>query len=224
MNKPWILTPLARIGLFVLILGLGLGAIASQAEQLAVADRFNRLAQAVGNVLRDIEALVWRLPVSEILVVVAFVVLIALVISLYLTHFRPRSLHQPRYIGLLALLLLLFAGIAWVMVTDHKLLSYLFPAATLSVMVAVLFDVHLSILVTALMGFVLGHLAGGSLELAVYGMMGGLIGVLSMGQGKHLNRLLWSGAYVALSNIIVILIFHLSNNHPTDLLELMAIG
>lgn len=224
MNKFWVLSPIIRIGLFLLILSLGLLAIASQVEPLAVADRLNALAQAIDNLPQGMEVRVWQPSIFEMLGGVAFIVLMVLALRFYLLHFKPRSLHQARYFWLLVLLLLLFAGTAWAMVGQPKILAYLFPMATLSVMLAVLFDAHLSVLVTALMGLSLGYLAGGSVELTVYAMIGGLMGALSMGQRKHLGRLLWSGTYVALSNVIVLLVFHISNGHSTDLFKLMAVG
>ena len=224
MDRPWILKPAARIGLFILILSLGLLIIASQAEQLAIAVRFDALVQSIVNLWQDYEVVAWQMPLTQMLDEAAFVVLFGWVIALYFTHFKPRSLHKRRGGWLLILLLLLFAGLAWVMSIEQTLLIYLFPMATLSIITAILFDAHLSILLTALMGLMLGHLAGGSLELGVYATMGGLIGVLSVGRARRLNRLLWAGAYVALSNILVILIFHFVDSQPSGLIELMAVG
>jgi hypothetical protein len=226
MNKTESLNIVTRIGLFVLILGLGLVIGASQAEQVALTDWFNRLAQAAVSALQDIGLFVVRQPISELLGVIGYVVLTGLIVSLYLAHFRPPTLNQARFSWLLVLLLLLFVGLAWVMIPDYSLFAYLFPMATLSIMLAVLVDAQLSILVTFLMGLTLGHIASDSLALTVYAVMGGIIGVLSMGRMKRLNQLLWSGAYIALSNVIVILIFHFSSGRfeLIQLLELMVIG
>ncbi|MEW5959876.1 MAG: HDIG domain-containing metalloprotein [Chloroflexota bacterium] len=149
--------------------------------------------------------------VFNLLGLVALVTLMGLVIRLYLLQFRQRLIEQGRYFWLLFLLLLLFLGLARVLIpADSLILPYFFPMATLSIMLAVLFDVQFSILITVLGGFIVGYLADPSLEFTLYPVVGGLIGVLSLGREERLSRLLRSGGYVSLSNMIVGLIFHLS--------------
>jgi putative nucleotidyltransferase with HDIG domain len=140
---------------------------------------------------------------------VAFITLIGLIIGLYLLRFRPRVLGQPRHMWLLLLLLLLFVGMIRLMVPGHTLLPYVFPMAALSIMLAALIEVQLGILVTILMGLVIGYIAGGSLEFTLYAVMGGLVGIFSLGPVERVNRLLWSGVYVALTNMAIVLIFRL---------------
>ncbi len=140
---------------------------------------------------------------------VAFITLIGLIIGLYILRFRPRVLGQPRHMWLLLLLLLLFVGMIRLMVPGHTLLPYVFPMAALSIMLATLIEVQLGILVTILMGLVIGYIAGGSLEFTLYAVMGGLVGIFSLGPVERVNRLLWSGVYVALTNMAIVLIFRL---------------
>lgn len=156
---------------------------------------------------------------------VAFVALLGLVVRLYLLQFRQRPIEQPRYFWLLVLLLLLFFGLASMLIpVDPAILTYLFPMATLSIMVAVLFDVQFSILITLLSGFFVGFLADQSLLFTLYTVVGGIIGVLTLRRVERLSRLLWSGGYVSLSNMIVALFFYFSANSieladlPTTLL------
>ncbi len=180
----------------------------------------------------DIEALqelglqqpTFELP--DLIGAVAYVVIIALVMGLYLLRFRPRALDQPRHQGLLLLLLLLFIGMARMMVPGHTLLPYLFPMAALSIMLAALIDVQLGILMTLLVGLIVGYVAKGSLELTVYSVMGGLTGVFSLGRVERVNRLLWSSVYVALMNVAIVLIFRVpsGNFDPVGLLQLIAAG
>jgi putative nucleotidyltransferase with HDIG domain len=163
----------------------------------------------------DVEALEelgLQQPASNLSAVVgdvAFITLIGLIIGLYLLRFRPRVLGQPRHMWLLLLLLLLFVGMIRLMVPGHTLLPYVFPMAALSIMLAALIEVQLGILVTILMGLVIGYIAGGSLEFTLYAVMGGLVGIFSLGPVERVNRLLWSGVYVALTNMAIVLIFRL---------------
>ncbi len=155
---------------------------------------------------------------------VAFITLIGLIIGLYIFRFRPRVLRQPRHLWLLLLLLLLFVGMIRLMVPGHTLLPYVFPMAALSIMLAALIEVQLGILVTILMGFVIGYVAGGSLEFTLYAVMGGLVGVFSLGPVERVNRLLWSGVYVALTNMAIVLIFRLPGGELDSMGLVQLIG
>jgi putative nucleotidyltransferase with HDIG domain len=157
---------------------------------------------------------------------VAYVTLIGLVIVFYTLRFWPRILDRSRYLWLLFWLLILFVVQVRLMVPGHTILPYLFPMAALSIMLAVLIEVRLSILVTILIGLVIGYIAGGSLEFTVYAIMGGLVGIFSLGRVERVNRLLWSGVYVSLMNVAIVLIFRLPNNSldQMGLLQLIAAG
>jgi putative nucleotidyltransferase with HDIG domain len=163
---------------------------------------------------------------SDLIGDVAYVALIGLLIGLYILRYRPRNLDQPRYLWLLLLLLLLFIGLVRLMIPGHTILPYLFPMAALSILLAVLIEVRLSILATILIGLVIGYLSGGSLEFTVYAVMGGLVGIFSMGRLERLNRLLWSGVFVSLTHAAIVLIFHIPGNNldSLGLLQLVAAG
>lgn len=156
---------------------------------------------------------------------VAFIALLGFVIGLYMLRFRPRFLEQPRYLWLLFLLLLFFVAMVR-LINGHTVLPYLFPMAALSVMLAVLIEVQLSILVTLLVGLIIGYVAEGSLELTTYAVMGGLVGILSLGRVDRVNRLLWSGVYVSLTNVAIVVIFRtpLNNLDSVGLLQLVSAG
>jgi hypothetical protein len=163
---------------------------------------------------------------SDLMADVAYVALIALVIGLYMLRFRPRVLDQSRYVWLLFWLLLLFVGMIRLMIPGHTVLPYLYPMAALSIMLAVLIEVRLSILITILIGFLIGYVADGSLELTVYAVMGGLVGIFSLGRVDRINRLLWAGVYVSLVNVAIVLIFRVPGNSidSMGLLQLVGAG
>ncbi len=142
---------------------------------------------------------------------VIFVLLIAIVLGLYLFRFQQEYwVRWPRML-LLLLLLVLFILAAKLMVSDQAILSYLLPTAALSMLLTVLLGPQLAITVTVLFSMVVGFMAGGSLELAVYALVGGLIASLSLCRVERLNAFLWAGVYVALANLAVILAFRLPN-------------
>jgi putative nucleotidyltransferase with HDIG domain len=165
-----------------------------------------------------------ELPSLGILSMLAYVVLLGLAVGLYVWRFRPRPLKHAHYVWLTFGLSLVFLALARLMIPGHTLLPYLFPAAALAVTLGALIDIHFGMLVAVLVGLTVGHIAGDSLELAVYATVGGLMGVTSLGRVERVNRLLWAGIYVALCNVLIVLIFRVPGGtvDPIGLLQLVG--
>ena len=109
------------------------------------------------------------------------------------------------------------------MVSDQAVLSYLLPTAALSMLLTVLLGPQLAITVTALFSMVVGFIAGGPVEPAVYALAGGLIASLSLYRVESLSAFLWAGVYVTLANLAVILAFHLPNQNY-DAVQLLTLA
>lgn len=158
----------------------------------------------------------------------AGLLMIAVVLSLglYLLRFQPGFWLNQRHLLLFGLTLLLFAALAKLMVPGHVLMPYLFPTAAASMLLTVLLGPHFAVTATVLLGLLVGFLAGGSLGLTVYALAGGAIAALSLWRVERLNAFIWTGAYVALTNLIVILAFVLrGQNYDTlGLLQMTAVG
>jgi len=164
------------------------------------------------------------LPSLTALGTLAYVLLLGLVVGMYVWRFRPRPLKHPHYVWLTFGLSLVFLAMARLMVPGHALLPYLFPAAALAVTLGALIEVHFGMLVAMLTGLTVGQIAGGSLELTVYATVGPLVGVISLGRVERVNRLLWAGIYVALCNVLSVLIFRVPSGSvdPIGLLQLVG--
>ena len=239
--------PMTRGGLVVVILGLaaaagtvdelerlrltassfpawGLAAAAGTAGELdrlsLTSDPFPAWNPVVAAAAQSLQARGLQRPALEWLGIAAFIALIAWVACLYLGRLGSRSLEQPRRLWLLPpLLLALVAGAALSLIPADPFLPYLFPVPAFSVALAVAIDAPLSILVTVLAGLAMGYAGNASLALTTYVVIGGLVGALSLKWVERKYRLLWSGIYVALSNVVVVLIFSLSGGE-LDSLEL----
>jgi putative nucleotidyltransferase with HDIG domain len=160
---------------------------------------------------------------QEVTGTVVFVLLITIVLGLYLARFQPEYwVRWPRML-LLLLLLVLFILTAKLMVSDQDTRSYLLPTAALSMLLTVLLGPQLAITVTVLFSMVVGFMAGGSLELAIYALVGGLIASLSLSRVEKLNAFFWAGVYVALTNLVVVLAFRLPKQ-DYDAVQLLTLA
>jgi cyclic-di-AMP phosphodiesterase PgpH len=136
-------------------------------------------------------------------------VMFTIVLGLYLQRFEAGIGSRPRNLALLSVLILIFAVAAKAMITGRTVLPYVFPAAALPMLLAVLAGPHLAIIVASIFGILVGTLSGGSLELGVYAAAGGLVAALVLRRVERLDAFFRAGLYVALFNVAVILAFRL---------------
>lgn len=167
-----------------------------------------------------------RVDPGDVAGLVSMALLAAAIIGLYLWRFEPELTHQPRSLFLLALLLLIFMLAAKMIVPGRTVLPYLFPAATLSMLLAVLMGPGLSLTCTVVLGVLIGVMTDGSLELSVYFIAGGAVATLALGRVERLNVFFLAGLCVAAADIAAILAFRLPPGETDELgiLTLLAVG
>jgi putative nucleotidyltransferase with HDIG domain len=164
----------------------------------------------------------WRDIVARIL----FTALLVFALALYLLYLHPGFWDNWRDMLLLSLLAAVSMLAAKVMIPGHVILGYVFPLAAVSMLLTALVDAEIAIVVTAVLSLMVGFIAGGSLEFALYAFAGGVVSSLRLWRIERLNAFLWAGVYGALSNLSVILIFRvLEQDHdPLGILQIAGAG
>src|SRR5690606_22185638 len=137
------------------------------------------------------------------------VVLTASLIMLYWYRFRGPLLNSPRYLLLLGGLIVIFALTAKLTVPGTSNYSYLFPAAALSMLIAVIFDVRLALFVSVLRGLLTRFSAKESPELAVYSSSGTLFAPLTLRAAQRVIAFFRAGLVGSRASMLVILVFRL---------------
>ena len=158
----------------------------------------------------------------DIVSAVIFVLAITIILDLYLLRLRSDFLANRRHTFLLFVLIVLFILGAKLTVPGHTLLPYLFPSAALSMLLMVLLGPQLAVAVTIVLSLMVGFMAGGSLELTTYALVGSLIAALSLWRAESLNAFLRAGIYAILANMAVILAFRLPDQ-KSDLLGMVQL-
>jgi len=164
----------------------------------------------------------WRNIVS----IIVFVLMSVTVLISYLYFLQPDFWKHPRRLLFLTALLIGAVGANRLLVPGHAILSYLLPTAGVSMLLALFLDTHLAIFATAILSGIVCFAPGGTVELATYSLLGGLIGALGVSHLEQLSTFVRTGFYTALVNVGVVLTFRLSN-HDYDaiaLLQLTAVG
>ena len=206
-----------------------IAAVESVSRTISRDERIVRAGEIVTEV--DIEALTqlgllqreinWRDVGSRLMAALLAVVLI----TLYWQQFQIRRDNNGRYLAVLAGLILVFALAGRLMIAASGVLAYWFPIAALSMLLAVIFDVRLSLLVTAILATLLGFAAPNSLELTVYMAAGGLLAALTLRDVQRINAFFRAGLVAAVGHVVAILIFRLAqSNDVVFLLQLMLYG
>lgn len=164
-----------------------------------------------------------RIEWQDILGTLIFVLLVTTALVLYLLRFQPDFWANWRHALLLFLLLVLFVLVAKLMVPGHVVLAYLFPSAALPMLLTALLGPQLAIVAAVLVAAMVGFMTGGSLELTIYALAGGLIASINLGRVRKLSAFLWAGVHVALANLAVVLAFRLPGG-DYDMMGLLTLA
>ncbi len=146
-------------------------------------------------------------------------------IFLYYLRYREGHYQRLRYMALLATLLLAFVFSAELLTRQQSLLAYIFPAAALSMLIAVIFDGRFAALVTLVVGGLVGYMSNGSLELAFYSVVGSLIAIFTLRDAQRINAFFRAGLFAAVGNLVVVAIFNLIGNpDPLEMLQVAGLA
>jgi putative nucleotidyltransferase with HDIG domain len=137
--------------------------------------------------------------------VVLAVVLITTLLLLFMRTLRVRPPLRFRDALLLSVLFLLFTAGARTMIPSHTVLPFLYPAAALALSLAALFSPGLGLFSSVLIGVLIGIIAGGRLDLALFATLGSLTAVLTLGKAERPLNFFLAGLAASLVGIVVVL-------------------
>ena len=163
----------------------------------------------------------WRRVVSALMAALLAITIITIYWGLYFSDRKDTA----RSLTILAVLMGLFLLTAKLLVSSRGAIAYLYPAAALSIIVAVIYEVRLSIIVTVVQAGLVGYIAQNSLEMAIYAAAGGILAVLTLRDAQRINALFRAGLIAAVGYASAIVIFQLpSGIAATELLTLLAVA
>lgn len=129
----------------------------------------------------------------------------------YLVSARSPILLRPRQILMLDVLFLSALLAEAFVLQSPGLLPFIFPAATLSMLLTVLLNAELSMVATAVWAVLAGWYLGGSFEGATYYLVTGLGGALLVRQVRRSSEFFVAGVGVSALGLATILAFRLLN-------------
>jgi cyclic-di-AMP phosphodiesterase PgpH len=132
---------------------------------------------------------------------------LAVMLGMFGVRVHPREIQSARFAVILASSLVAEVIVMQAMVPGRTLLPYLFPAATLPMLMAVLFSPAMGMAVAIVTAGIAGYLAPYGIEMAMYTLLGGVVGALIIGRAERLSTFIWAGFAAAMASAAVIIIF-----------------
>lgn len=146
----------------------------------------------------------WWLLVRAL--VISALLLIVVLSAVY--RLRPSTLQNFQELSALSVILVLWLLAAKLMIIPHDWLPYLYPLAAMSMLVAVLIDLRVSLVMTMCAALLVHYFSNNNFILVTYASLGALLGAIVLGRAEGLSSFLWAGLAVALSNVLVFASFN----------------
>jgi cyclic-di-AMP phosphodiesterase PgpH len=147
-------------------------------------------------------------------------ILIMVMMGLYIARFNRSLLYnETRKLSLIAAIFLLTLGSVHFFGVDENF--YLFPTAAMALLFVVIASPHVAIIASIGLALLVGITENDSLQYATIVIASGIIGTLSLRRAERLNQFFIAGALIAVSNVLVMIIFNVAtpSNAEYDLLK-----
>lgn len=160
------------------------------------------LLEQLGLLRQDLN---WRNVASVFLLSLVSVALIIL----YWQLFRSKHWDNWRYLTVLGGLILLFTLVAKLMASTPGDWPLLFPLAAMSMLLAVVFEVRFSLLVTVILAAIYGFTAPNSLQFSLFVAVGALVAIFTLRDSQRIVAYFRSGLFAAIGGMVVLLVYAL---------------
>lgn len=148
--------------------------------------------------------------------------LLAAFMTLYLRLERVALTRDPRSITLVVLLFLIFAFAARLTIPERAVIPYAFPLAAYSLIVAALFGAETAMVTFLPLAILAAYDLPNALDLTLYYMLGGMLGVLVMRRARRIIAYFFAGAAVAVAGSAVVIVYRLSGIDTLGIATLCA--
>ncbi len=145
------------------------------------------------------------------------VTVLASAMALYAYRVSPEFLRNIRMVAITAALLVSMALAMSFAIPARTVLPYLFPAATIPMLLAILIGPGMGIMSAIISGALAGFLASRGLEIGLYYLLSGVLGSLMIGRAERLSVFVWAGLAADLAAVAVVVVFRFPDP-ATDML------
>ena len=165
-----------------------------------------------------------RNPAQDLVLESLLIVILGLCLALFAMRSYPREVRKPRVVATLSGLFILSSLAMKAMVPGPGILAYLFPAATLPILLSALFGHGLGVLTALIGGVIASYLGSRGHELALYVMLSGTMGALTIGKADQLRQFLWSGMAASMAAVAMVVVFRFTDPATNTLTRFTLVG
>ena len=140
---------------------------------------------------------------------IALVALSAVITIFYFKKLDPPFTDEINSQAVIAAGFVLFLYGAHLLIPNRTVIPYIYPLPAFGLTVASLFPSGLGIVLVILLSILSAYGAPFSLDLTLFYMLSGLIGILILGKGRRISSFFWAGLAMGASGSAVILAYRL---------------
>lgn len=163
-------------------------------------------------------------PLQDIALISLLIILLGICMAIYSNRTHPNQMRQPRIIASLGGLFVLSSIAMKAMVPGTGVLAYLFPAAALPILLSALFGNGLGVMTALVGGVIASYFGSRGQEIALYTILSGTMGALTIGKADQLRSFLWSGLAASTAALAVIVIFRFPDPATNTLGKITLVG
>ncbi|MHB0922850.1 MAG: HD family phosphohydrolase [Bellilinea sp.] len=146
---------------------------------------------------------------EEIWAAAALVGLMSILLAMYFYRHQGAPFKSFRELVLLSIIFLVFLYGAKVIIPNRTILPYFFPIAAFALTIASLYTVEAGLIFPLVLSILAAYGLSYSLDLTIYYIVTGLVGVLFLGRGRRIANYFSAGLAIGVSGSAVILAYRL---------------
>ena len=148
---------------------------------------------------------------EEIYAAVALVGLMSVFLALYFYRRKMAPIEDFRALLVLSITFLVFLYGARVVIPNRTIMPYAFPIAAFALTLASLYNLEAGLIFPLVLSVLAAYGLPNSLDLTLFYIITGMVGVLILGKGRRIANYFWAGLAIGVAGSAVILAYRLSD-------------
>lgn len=148
---------------------------------------------------------------EEMYAAVALVGLMSVFLALYFYRRRMSPVENFRALVVLSITFLIFLYGARIIIPNRTIMPYVFPIAAFALTLTSLYNLEAGLIFPLVLSVLAGYGLPNSLDLTIFYIITGMVGVLILGKGRRIANYFWAGLAIGVAGSAVILAYRLSD-------------
>ncbi|HWR64706.1 MAG TPA: HDIG domain-containing protein [Bellilinea sp.] len=148
---------------------------------------------------------------EEIYAAVALVGLMSVFLALYFYRRRMSPVENFRALVVLSITFLIFLYGSRIIIPNRTIMPYVFPIAAFALTLTSLYNLEAGLIFPLVLSILAGYGLPNSLDLTIFYIITGMVGVLILGKGRRIANYFWAGLAIGVAGSAVILAYRLSD-------------